>query len=93
MVKSTWRGDCDVALLKLYLYKHILGFNDKDDGLSDLIRDGQISREDALRRIEDESYAPDIVIKNLFDRINLNHGSFESALEKLIRKKGSLANT
>ncbi|NTW49197.1 MAG: hypothetical protein HGB19_05590 [Chlorobiales bacterium] len=91
MVKSTWRGDCDVALLKLYLYKHILGFNDKDDGLSDLIRDGQLSREEALNRIEEESYVPDIAIKNIFDRLKLNYGDFETALEKLNRRKATLA--
>lgn len=90
MVKSTWRGDCDIALLKLYLYKHILGFNDKDDGLSDLIRDGQITREQALSRIEDESHVPDIVIKNLFGRIGLDYKDFESALEKLARKERRL---
>jgi len=41
-VKSTWRGDCDIALLKLYVYKKVLGFNDKIDNLSHLIRDGQL---------------------------------------------------
>lgn len=78
--KSTWRGDCDVALLKLYLYKKTLGFNDNDDGLSSLIRDGQISREEALNRLEKEGDVPEEVIAEILDRIGLSYSSLEAAL-------------
>ncbi|MBC2702258.1 MAG: hypothetical protein HF976_12810 [ANME-2 cluster archaeon] len=47
-IETTWRGDCYIGFLKSYLYKKYLGFNDKDDGLSSLVRDGQITREEAL---------------------------------------------
>jgi hypothetical protein len=68
---STWRADCDVALLKLYMYKKLLGFNDKDDGLSCLIRDGQLSRAEALSRIEAEGNIPEWVIREIVDRSGL----------------------
>ena len=81
--ESTWRGDCEVALLKLYLYKETLGFSDKDDGLGCLIRDGQISREEALKRLEKEGALPEGPIKGLFGRLGLNYSDLEVALRKL----------
>lgn len=74
---STWRGDCDIALLKSYLYKTLLGYNDKDDSLSDLIRDGQITREDALQRLESEQYISESVIKNIVEKNGINYGYFQ----------------
>jgi len=80
--ESTWRGDCDIALLKLYLYKKTLGFNDKDDGLSSLIRDGQINRQEALERLKKEGEIPEDVIKKIFDKLGLKYSYLEAALRK-----------
>ena len=78
---STWRGDCDIALLKLYLYKKLLGFNDKDDSLSDLIRDGQVSRYKALQRLESEQYISEDVVKNIIEKYNINYKNFQIILK------------
>lgn len=78
--QSTWRGDCDIALLKLYLYNKTIGVNDKVDGLSSLIRDGQISREEALKRLKKEEEIPEIVIKDIFARLELNYSDLKIAL-------------
>ena len=85
--KSTWRGDCDIALIKLYLYKKLLGFNDKDDSLSDLIRDGQLTREEALSRLEEEQYISESVIKNILDQNNIDYNSFNKVLQQVEQKK------
>jgi hypothetical protein len=79
---STWRGDCDVAIIKLYLYKKMIGFNDKDDGLSCLIRDHQISRDEALLRIENEGEVSEETVKEIFNRLGLNYSDLTRALEK-----------
>jgi len=86
-IASTWRGDCDVALLKLYLYKKTLGFSDKDDGLSSLIRDGQINREEALARLKEEGEIPEKVIKEIFDKLGLNYLDLKLALRKVREKQ------
>ena len=78
-IESTSRGDCEVALLKLYLYKKTLGFNDKDDDFSSLIRAGQISREEALERLKKEEI-PEEAIKKIFDKLGLNYSDLKSAL-------------
>ena len=90
--ESTWRGDCDIALLKLYLYKKTLGFNDKDDGLSSLIRDGQITREEALERLKKEGEIPEEVIKNIFDKFGLNYPNLEIALRKARENRNLIKN-
>jgi hypothetical protein len=77
---STWRGDCNIALLKLYLYKTLLGYNDKDDSLSDLIRDGQITREEALQRLEGEQYISESVIKNIMKKYGINYLFFQNVI-------------
>jgi hypothetical protein len=79
--ESTWRGDCDIALLKLYLYKKTLGFNDRDVGLSYLIRDGQITREEALERLDKEGKISEVVIRELLDRLGLDFSALEIALK------------
>jgi hypothetical protein len=81
-LESTWRGDCDIATLKLYLYGKTLGFNDKDDGLSYLVRDGQLTREEALKRREKEGQVPDEVIRNILDRLGLRFSDLQVALKK-----------
>ena len=81
--ESTWRGDCDIALIKLYLYRELLGFNDFDDGLSCLIRDKQITREEALDRIKKEGEIPDEILEDIFKRNGLDFKELKIALKDI----------
>jgi hypothetical protein len=81
-IKSTWRGDCSIALLKLYVYNEILGFNDKVEGLSYLIRDGQITRDEALERIKNETQVPDEIVTEILSGIGLHFSDFAKATSK-----------
>ena len=78
-IESTSRGDCYIALLKLYLYKKTLGFNDKDDDFSSLIRAGQLSREGALERLKKEEISEE-VIKEIFNKLGLSYSDLERSL-------------
>jgi hypothetical protein len=80
-VNSSWRGDCAIALLKLYAYNNIIGFNDKVEGLSYLIRDGQIKRDEALARIKSEEKVPDEIIQEILNGIGLSLNDFKKAVE------------
>ena len=55
------------------MYYKILGYNDKDGHLSCLIRDGQITREDALNRIKKERFIPENILKDLFQKAGINY--------------------
>jgi len=85
-IESTWRGDCDVSLLKSYLYKKTLGFNDKDDSLSTLIRDNQITREEALERLKKEEISKKVIeetLEKLRLKLRLNYLNFKTLYEML----------
>ncbi len=79
---STWRGDCDIATLKLYLYRTLLGYNDKDDSFSALIRDGQLTREDAMRRLESEQFIAEGVIKSVVETTGASYSYFQQVVDK-----------
>jgi hypothetical protein len=80
---STWRGDCDIALLKLYLYKRLLGYNDKDDAFSDLIRDGQLTRDEALSRLTDEQQISEIAIREIVAKNGIDYGDFSEIIDNV----------
>lgn len=85
-VVSTWRADCKLALLKLYIQKKVFGYNDKLPHLSNLIRDKQINREDALKRLEKEETISEDVVRGIVEELNIPHADFYKALEKIIIK-------
>jgi len=53
--KSTWRFDCRVKYLVDFMYMKTLGMTDKDDFYAKMVREGLISRRDALQRLQEEN--------------------------------------
>ncbi len=74
---STWRWDCRVAYLKDLIYLHYLGITEKDDFYSKMIREGVISREEALKRIDRENRYPQAIVKELFAEAEIPVGRCE----------------
>ncbi|MFX0070647.1 MAG: hypothetical protein ACFFAO_06110, partial [Candidatus Hermodarchaeota archaeon] len=66
---SPWRFDCLISILKNYLLKKSIGFNEKDEILSNMIREKMISKEEALRRMNSENITPWNVIFDVFKKI------------------------
>ncbi len=85
-LNSTYRGDCVVGIIRQFLYNLMLGYNDKDDHLSWLIRDGQISREDALQRVENEKKVGIDTLKYTFSEIGIDYDSYVEEFKKNIKK-------
>jgi hypothetical protein len=54
-LKSTWRFDCRVKHLVDFMYMKTLGMTDKDDFYAKMVREGLITREYALERLQDEN--------------------------------------
>jgi hypothetical protein len=52
--RSSWHLDCSVHYFKDYFYLKSIGFTERDDLLSNLIREGAIDRGTALRKLFDE---------------------------------------
>lgn len=53
-VKSSWRFDCLVHSFKDYFYLNSVGFTERDDLLSNMIREGMVNREEALQKLTDD---------------------------------------
>lgn len=77
---SSWRGDCLLGPIRQYLYQQILGFNDKAPHLSDLIRDGQLSREEALRRLPLEEHTTEGIVRQCCDALHINFDTMQEAI-------------
>ena len=73
---SSWRFDCALPFLKNYLLKDRVGATEKEDGLSQMVREGMITREMALDRLESETVIPEEVIRELARDIGMD-GAFK----------------
>lgn len=80
-LKSTWRFDCQIAHLKDYMYLKTLGVTEKDDFYSKMIRQGQITREVALSRIEEENTLPMEMIHHLFSKLDIHNIALDEELK------------
>jgi hypothetical protein len=52
---SSWRFDCRLSHLKDFLYMKTLNMTEKDEFYSKMVREGLITREEALTRLRDEN--------------------------------------
>jgi predicted NodU family carbamoyl transferase len=68
------------------MYRAILGFNDKDDHLSWLVRDNQITREEALERVAKDRKIPTEAIKDVLSQLDIEYSDFERALSRATRR-------
>ena len=75
---GSWRFDCRIGHLKDYLYLKLLGITEKDDFYSQLIRDGKISRDEAIKRVEQENRVNMNELEQLMKSINLDIGILDS---------------
>ena len=85
---STWKADCYIATIKLYLFRQIIGYNDVDDHLSWLIREGQITREEALGRLSSKNDLSEDAIGEICERIGIDYSILKKAIAKAKLKYG-----
>jgi hypothetical protein len=70
---STWRFDCQIGHLKDYMYLKTLGFTEKTDFFSIMVREGLMSRGEALERISRENKIHYDKIEDLFSAIGIKN--------------------
>lgn len=76
--KDSWQWDCKIKLLQNYFYSTEMGFTATDDYLSAMIREGFITREEALKRLEYSKQNKDGKLEQLHEFLR------EADLEDLI---------
>lgn len=80
--KQTGRIGCEVDSLRQYLFYRTLGYNDSNVDLSVLIRDGQLSRTEAAKKLEIALDIPDDYIIYILNKAGVNSSKFMSKLDK-----------
>ena len=79
---TTWRIGDGTAAFYNYIYYRIAGFTEHDTFRSNQVREGQLTREQAMKLIEDENQPRYANIKWYLDTINLE---FESTIKVINR--------
>jgi len=75
-LKSTWRFDCKVSHLKDLMYMKTLKMTERDDFYAKLVREGLITREDALLRLQRENRLHLDEIQLLLNKVGIEDLSF-----------------
>lgn len=78
--KTTWRIGDGTAAIYNYIYYTVAGFTEHDTFRSNQIREGDITREDALALVEDENLPRYPNIKWYLDAISMN---YEDVINKI----------
>lgn len=70
-VESYWRFDCRLDYVRRLMYAETIGVTELRDLFSKMIREGQMTREEALRRLETEDFVPKEVVEDVLDDLGL----------------------
>lgn len=81
--KQTSRIGCEVDTIRQFLYYQTLGYNDIHVDLSGLIREGQLTREEAFDKLKISLNIPVTEIKYILTKARVDADTF---LQKLIEK-------
>lgn len=80
--KNSSRFGCEVDTLRQYFYYRTLGYNDTHVDLSYLIRDKQLTREEALEKLESSLNFSMDNIKYILTKANVDAEAFLKELDK-----------
>lgn len=97
---ATWRIDDMMYPLIDYIYLRLVGFNEFDEFYSKIVREGQLSREEALRRCLSERIPRPSVFYYLLEKLDVSKEELDKTLDKyrvklltkIIRRKNTKFN-
>lgn len=83
---TTWRSDCQIHLLKQYLYNQTLGFTKNDDLLSGMVRQNLLTRAEALNKLAYQNLIPKAFLESFLVELDLDLNTLDTALDGYRRK-------
>jgi hypothetical protein len=86
--KTSWRADCKIHFLKDYLYANTLGFTKNAELLSGMIREGMITRDEALARLANDNYVSRPFFTEFLRELGLELHDLDVALERYKKQQG-----
>jgi hypothetical protein len=78
---ATWRIDDMMYPLIDYIYLRLVGFNEFDEFYSKLIREGQISREEALEKCLSDRLPRPTIFHHLLERLDISKNRLDEVLD------------
>ena len=81
--KTTWRIGDSTAAFYNYIYHTVAGFSEDDDMLSSMIREGIISREEALKRSIDYAKPRKQALLDYMQTIGINYNETLTKINKI----------
>ena len=78
---ATWRIDDMMYPLIDYIYLKLVGFNEFDEFYSKLIREGQISREEALKRCLTDRIPRRTILSSLLEKLGVTKEELDEVLD------------
>jgi hypothetical protein len=70
-VESSWRFDCRLDYIRRLMYHSVIGVTELRDLFSKMIREGILTREEAIQRLKKEESIPKSVIDNVLNSFGL----------------------
>jgi hypothetical protein len=70
-VVSSWRFDCRLDYVRRLMYASTVGITELRDLLSKMIREGQLTREEALQRLSIEDPVSEALVQDVLDELGL----------------------
>jgi hypothetical protein len=82
---TTWRIGDGTAALYNYIYRHVAGFDEFDTFRSNQIREGVLTRDEALKKLNEEQVDRLPSIKEYCDLLDLNFNTLMNVIHKIPR--------
>ncbi len=76
------RFGCEIDALRSYLFLRTLGYNDANVDLSGMIRDGEMTRTEAMSKLDENQYIPDDYIKYIVSKAGIDAEKFMAILDE-----------
>ncbi len=70
-VGSSWRFDCELDYVRRAMYEMTVGVSELRDLFSKMVREGQMTREEALKRLENEDHVPAELVDRVLEDLEL----------------------
>jgi hypothetical protein len=81
-IGSYWRFDCELDYVRRLMYASTVGVTELQDLFSKMIRDGQLSREEALERLKTENTVPASLADHVLSDIDLRLSDLNLEIDK-----------
>ena len=79
---SSWRFDCRLDYIRRLMYASTIGVTELRDLFSKMIREGQMTREEALERLVKENTVPKKAVESVLNQLDMKLSDFNMKIDE-----------